>query len=85
MGTPYDNYSLLMGTVAEIVHERQRQVEKGFTKEKDDDLMPHNWQDLLVRYVHKVEDAETPEEYRAQLVKIAAIAVAAVEAYDRVE
>lgn len=85
MGTPYDTYAPLMGTVAEIAHERSCQVEKGFTKAHDDDLPPHEWQDLLVRYVNKVEDAESPDEFRRMLVKVAAIAVAAIEAYDRVE
>ena len=72
-----------VGTVVEINHEREYQVSKGFTAEKDDELMPHQWVDLLEQRLTQVDFAEDPAEFRLQLVKVAAIAVAAIEAFDR--
>jgi hypothetical protein len=68
---------------AAILAERAYQLEKGFTSDKDDDLMPHKWTELLYARVHQVNQAMTVEDFRTQLVKVAAVAVAAIEAFDR--
>jgi hypothetical protein len=71
-------------TIDSINAERKYQVvTKGYTKEKDDDNLPHQWGDFLDDYVINVLTAATPEEYRRQLVKVAALAVAAIESFDR--
>jgi hypothetical protein len=80
MGTSHDRRQWLY---TELDEERDYQIEKGFTQTDDDELMPHMWVDLLDNRVEILNEAATPSEYRKQLIKVAAIAVAAVEAYDR--
>lgn len=70
-------------TVGAINAERRHQVvDKGYTKEKDDDVFPHNWIDYIQKYLNHA-DQSSEAEFRANLVKVAALAVAAIEAYDR--
>ena len=70
-------------TIGELNGERRHQVvDRGFTKEKDDELQPHDWVDFIEEYLERVKSG-TPEAYRMNLVKVAALAVAAIESYDR--
>lgn len=70
----------------EIAEERERQIhEHGRTPEHDDSHGRHEWAYLIlsraVAIAHPWDTAVL--DYRRQLVEIAAIAAAAVEAHDR--
>lgn len=82
MGTPYK--IPFANVIADISLERTYQEHtKGFTPEDDDELMPHQWSDLLDTQMWRLDHARSPEAFRKALVKIAAVAVAAIEAHDR--
>lgn len=78
-------YLIKKKTLNDIEQERKYQVRaKGYTREFDDnDNMPHDWVTYLDEYVLRVDSALTPAAYRKSLVKVAALAVAAIESYDR--
>ncbi len=72
----------------EIREERARQNEK-WGENHDDEHFPNDWAILVSHYSTSsvfvpTEDGEFDgEKYRKQMVKAAALAVAAVESYDR--
>lgn len=78
--------------VAAIASERKRQTMQ-WSKEHDDRHSPAEWltliADFLGRAAHdrfRLEDdpaMASKEEYRAQLVRLGAVVVAAIEAHDR--
>lgn len=71
-------------TIDAINAERRHQVvDKGFTKETDNDMQPHQWEDLLKERVAMIGHSESEEEYRYRILQVAAIAVSAIEAYHR--
>lgn len=83
MATP-KAYRMNERTRIDIDFERNYQVNvKGYTKEKDDEQLPHMWIDYIQEYSVKADEAANPTEYRRQLIKVAALAVAAVESFDR--
>jgi hypothetical protein len=70
----------------EVDTERAMQVAQGYTAEKDDLHSPHAWVALIARHLGlTVEESAgiDPIKFRTQLIKVAALAVAAVEAFDR--
>lgn len=74
---------------AEIAAERVRQDEQWGGPEHDDTHGPADWMHFIdkqtVAGVFDVElGEEKPGSYRRRLVKIAALAVAAIESHDRV-
>jgi len=76
----------MLSVVNEVAVERFAQVEKhGRNAEHDDNHDRRSWAWYLGQRVHNLAcpfDEAVPDE-RRQLIEIAAIAVAAVEAYDR--
>lgn len=74
--------------LAAVRAERERQqAEEGWSPEHDDAHVVHDWVSLMVRYLGRAMDAaeeHNPDRYRARLVQVAAIAVAAAESLDRV-
>lgn len=71
---------------AEIEYERVCQMAEGWSAAHDDRLTECEWIALLVRHTGvAVNDGaeEAPERFRRQMVRVAALAVAAIEAYDR--
>jgi len=73
--------------LAEIENERQRQVDKGHTPFTDClRKNPGIWCEDIYAYViwAKQMDAMTsPERYRRRIMQVAALAIAACEAFDR--
>lgn len=70
----------------EVMKEREHQDEL-WGSAHDDQHTQENWMDLLQSYINKpavslLEDASLPE-FRHRLVQVAAIAVAALESYER--
>lgn len=77
--------------LAEIKAERERQDAKWGGAKYDDGHPPEDWVSLLGDRVEKVSIeiepwyANRPGEYRRRLIQVAAVAVAAVEAWERQE
>jgi hypothetical protein len=72
--------------LAEVVAERHAQEAEGYTAAWDADHTPDRWLALLCRHLGlaaPVGDGHEPARYRRQLVRVAALAVAALEAHDR--
>jgi hypothetical protein len=68
--------------LAEIAAERERQVAKGFDAGRDDWKSMDGWHRLIRDRLCRAEDAVISENRRRQFVVIAALACAAVEAFD---
>jgi hypothetical protein len=72
--------------LAEVVAERHAQEAQGYTAAWDAAHTPDRWLCLLLRHAGLgVDDGDghDPARYRRQLVRVAALAVAALEAHDR--
>jgi hypothetical protein len=70
----------------EIQDERILQDHAWGGSEHDDTLSPSDWVAIIVKHLGKsVSYPFNPPLFRTQLVRVAAIAVAAIEAYDRYE
>lgn len=73
-----DTYDISM----EILQERERQFKKWGLQDHDED----RWMVILMEEVGEVARAifdENADNYREELIQVAAVAVAAVEAFDR--
>jgi len=74
----------------DIMDELWSQDQRGFGVENDDRNSPIEWRDHLVRQVDKLDiaigcaDAPLPA-YRDRLIQVAALAVSAVQAWDRAQ
>lgn len=66
----------------EVCHEREYQNQR-FGTAFDDKNTLNDWSAYITRYLGNATFATTREEQRCQLIKVAALAVAAVEAFDR--
>lgn len=81
--------SATMRVLTDVASERERQTDgKGFDQRHDDARVPAEWAWLIGRRVSDyacpgLAGLVTGEDERRQLVEIAAIAVAAIEAHDR--
>lgn len=64
---------------AAISRERQAQDEEWGGKTHDDSHEPWEWCTYIDKQRKLARDANEPEEYRSRMVKIAALAVAAIE------
>ena len=72
------SYDILM----EVLHERELQFHKWGVQDHDED----RWMVILMEEVGeccKAIQEEDPANYREELVQVAAVAVAAIEAFDR--
>lgn len=70
----------------EIVGERRRQDEKWGGEVHDDRHSPEDWMMIIDHYLNRVLSAtrkNNSEEYRKSLIRVAAVAIAAIEAEDR--
>lgn len=70
---------------SEIAAERERQRSLGFTADHDAQHHPNDWVALLARHVGLSVDeaAEASDRFRRQLVRVTALALAAIESHDR--
>lgn len=73
--------------LVEVANERTIQENQGNSPAWDDTLAPWDWMAVLTRHLGKAvnkgrEDADEAR-FRLQMVRVAALAVAAVEAQDR--
>ena len=69
----------------QIKKERERQNEK-WGDEFDNNNTPYNWQGYVARYVGLLSDnawKKQPEEFKANMIKIGALAVAYLETLER--
>lgn len=74
-----------------IVDERWRQDQKWGGREHDDTHSVEDWERLIIRHSYRLTEGPTvlagsrtaAKDYRERLIKIAALAVAAVQAWDR--
>ena len=70
--------------IGDICAERVAQItQHGFNQEHDDRLRPNDWVAKLTKHVGYAADDLKAAEFRKQMVRIAAIAVAAIEYTDR--
>lgn len=77
----HDNYKLREATVLEIQTERRRQLKIIGGPKHDDEQTGAIWLGMITRQVNRAFDHR--DEIRTRLIKIAATAVAAAEAFDR--
>jgi hypothetical protein len=81
--------SATMRVLTDVGAERERQTESlGYAPDHDDRRTPDEWAWLIARRVSNyacpgLAGLVTPTQVRAELVQIAALAVAAIEAHDR--
>lgn len=69
-----------MSVVKEILDERDRQDALWGGPTHDDGHTQNEWLSFIQLYVDKADD---PALFRKELVRVAALAVAAIQAYDR--
>jgi hypothetical protein len=71
--------------LSEIADERRRQDELWGGSYHDDEHGEYEWIDIIDHYVDQARFAtrSPAKDYRTELVKVAALAVAAIESYDR--
>lgn len=70
------------GVLDDVLFERRKQVSKWGQQDHDED----RWMVILMEEVGEVARAifdDDPANYREELVQVAAVAVAAIEAFDR--
>lgn len=68
--------------LGDVLHERESQYEKWGQQDHDED----RWMVILMEEVGEAARAifdENPANYREELLQVAAVAVAAIEAFDR--
>jgi hypothetical protein len=71
-----------------IDDERSRQDEQWGGAEHDDEHDADEWESVIVKHANRLTgsgvcDRVASPDYRARLIKIAAIAIAAIESFDR--
>lgn len=69
--------------IGDVLLERQYQDEEWGGAEHDDTHTRQEWVTFLVEHLGRVAGAESREQYRHQLVRVAALALAAIESNDR--
>lgn len=71
---------------AEIAEERQRQKNLGYSRAHDEFLGPNDWVAHVTTYAGQASSSdcniEAGELFRKNMLKVAALAVAAIESYD---
>lgn len=73
-----------MDVYEEIREERAHQDTKWGGAQHDDQHHPHDWLTYLVGHLGRAWSYPfEPDVYRRQLIRVAALAVAAIESYDR--
>ncbi len=74
-----------MTILEEIAAERQRQNQKWGGASNDDRHSSHSWAYLLVKHLGQsgIGDDWNPIVFRKQMIRVAALAVAAIEWHDR--
>lgn len=70
--------------VADVLRERESQDQKWGGPEHDDTETEENWQKYITEYANAQGRAET-YYFRTRMVKVAALAIAAIESHDRKE
>lgn len=88
--TELDINGLQSAAIIEIILERQRQDEKHGDASHDDGHFDYEWQnfirervDRLVHDFRRNDVSVSDTDFRKEMVEIAALAVAAIESYDR--
>lgn len=75
--------------IAVVADERARQIEKGYDKDNDDAKPGTNWAHLVQREAHYAAQASIGDHdkhgFRQRMVRVAALAIAAIESYDRAD
>ncbi|MGI9434275.1 MAG: hypothetical protein ACR2Q4_05515 [Geminicoccaceae bacterium] len=75
--------------LSEIRKERDRQDEKYDGPDHDDSHYPGDWCLILAKYLGRAAaetiDAEPDTGFRDNMIKIAAVAIAATQSFDRVQ
>lgn len=66
----------------EVAQERQRQDEKWGGPEHDDTHEAQDWENFIL---DQMFNRAHGEHYRTEMIRIAGLAVAAIESYDRLE
>ena len=67
----------------EIKLERWRQIEEFGGPVHDDLHSDREWCGLIQRHNRRAVDGKTRDDFRTQMIRVAALAVAAIEAFDR--
>lgn len=80
MTEPTQVVGTLMTVIAEVITERQRQLDQ-FTAAHDDGHTLGEWNKLIAEYISKGNEGLPRKRY----IQIAAIATAAIESFDRAE
>ena len=74
--------------IHEVIAERQRQIEKGFTPEWDEEAKTEeDWCNDIEAYIawaRQMYRMRSPKKYRHRMKQVAALAIAACESYDRI-
>ena len=73
--------------LSQLEAERNRQIDKGYTPESDDTKDYNEWCNDIHAYcswARQMCRMESPHKYRARMMQIAALAIAACESFDRV-
>ena len=79
-----DNQERWTKIIGDIARERDRQDLQWGGAAHDDEHIPYDWQGFIEKQCRRLCSGAIPaNDYREHLVKIAAIAVAAIESYDR--
>jgi len=74
----------LMRVLGFVADERHAQDIQHGGPSHDDTHTPAVWEDLIREHAYRLTDGDGPnQDYRARLIKIAALAVAAVQSWDR--
>ncbi len=81
--TPSTPLALRARIYGQVEEERERQDQKYGGPSHDDEHDPHEWCHFLRLHVEKAHRAVSGDVYRNQLIRVIALAVAAVEVYDR--
>lgn len=71
------------GIFAEIIAERRRQDKQWGGADHDDNHLPSDFMDFIEKQTYKTYTANGDGDFRGRFIKIAALAVAAVESIDR--
>jgi hypothetical protein len=74
------------GPIGDIFAERANQVEQGYDQANDDATKPKEWVAYIDKQIGKAFNAQLSrdaDDFRDRMVKIAALALAALESIDR--
>lgn len=73
------------GALMSVLHERKEQVKRWGPPAHDDEHTNRDWIAFIIKFAGIAADYKRPERWRYAMVRIAALAIAAVESYDRKE